>query len=49
MPKEIVEALGLYLDATGWSSGRLCCSHWAKCITHGINLLEIDLERDAHR
>lgn len=49
LPKEIVETLGLHLDAAGWASARSTCVHWSKCITHGINLLEIDLERDAHR
>jgi hypothetical protein len=48
LPKEIVEAVGLYLDATGWASARLACKQWAS-VTYGISLLEIDLERDAHR
>jgi hypothetical protein len=48
LSKEIIEALGLYLDATGWANARLTCKHWAS-VTHGISLLEIDLERDAHR
>jgi hypothetical protein len=49
LPKEIVETLGLYLDASGWAAARSTCVHWSKSITHGITLLEIDLERDAHR
>ena len=48
LPKEIVEALGLYLDASGWAAARGTCKNFAS-ITHGIGLLEIDLERDAHR
>jgi hypothetical protein len=49
LPKEIVETLGMYLDASGWAAARSTCVHWSKSITHGITLLEIDLERDAHR
>jgi len=49
LPKEIIETLGLCLDASGWAAARGTCLSWSKAITHGINLLEIDLERDAHR
>lgn len=49
LPKEIVETLGLFLDASGWAAARATCLHWSRNITHGITLLEVDLERDAHR
>lgn len=49
LPKEILESVGLYLDAAGWRNGRLVCQAWAKSVTACIHLLEIDLERDAHR
>lgn len=49
LPKEILESVGLYLDAAGWRNGRLVCKAWAKSVTACIHLLEIDLERDAHR
>lgn len=48
LPKEIVESLGAYLDANGWAAARGTCKNFSS-ITHGIGLLEIDLERDAHR
>lgn len=48
LPKEIVEALGGYLDSKDWSNCR-ASSRLFSHITHAITLLEIDLEKDAHR
>ncbi|WIA21335.1 hypothetical protein OEZ85_000562 [Tetradesmus obliquus] len=48
LPEEIVQVLGLHLDAEGWAAARSTCKGWRN-IQSGIKLLEIDLERDAHR
>uniref|UniRef100_A0A383VCX0 F-box domain-containing protein n=1 Tax=Tetradesmus obliquus TaxID=3088 RepID=A0A383VCX0_TETOB len=48
LPEEIVQVLGLHLDAEGWAAARSTCKGWSN-IQSGIKLLEIDLERDAHR
>lgn len=38
----------MHLDAEGWAAARSTCKGWSN-IQSGIKLLEIDLERDAHR
>jgi hypothetical protein len=43
-----MQVLGLHLDAEGWAAARSTCKGW-KNIQSGVKLLEIDLERDAHR
>ncbi|KAF6254274.1 hypothetical protein COO60DRAFT_335956 [Scenedesmus sp. NREL 46B-D3] len=48
LPEEIVQVLGLHLDSKGWTAARSTCKGW-KNIQSGIKVLEIDLERDAHR
>lgn len=48
LPQALLEQIGCLLDASSWASARLCCRSFAS-VTHGIKLLEVDVERDAHR
>lgn len=43
------QLLGWHLDSKGWAAARSVCQSWRANITADIKLLEVDLERDAHR
>jgi hypothetical protein len=48
LPSDVLASVGHYLDAPSWAAARATCGDWGP-ITHGVKLLEIDVERDAHR